>query len=217
MLMGALALASMPSAAGQPAVRANGYDSGWYISDFWSGEHPNGFSVTRTDTVVLARRSMDKAAPRDVACRLPYLAVIHPWNRRRIAASRIKFLSATKIVGLIAKEPFVFEHTSSHANRKLQIKKGDVIEYLRNDAEGSFEVRIAGEQYTAGQDLLDHAHDVADDQFVENDWVSLTCTSGRRAWIFSRSLGWAATIRKGRRRAFPQSVRDRQDMEARAI
>jgi hypothetical protein len=188
-LVSVLALMWLPRAVGQPAAPASGYDSSWYVSDFWSGEYPHGFSVTRADTTVQARRSMDKAAPRDVACKLPYLAVIHPWNQRRTATSHVKFLSATKIVRLIAKEAFVFEDVGGDAKRKVAIKKGDVIEYIRNDAEGSFEVRIAGKQYTAGQDLFDHVQDVPNDQFVEDDWVSLACTGGGRAWIFFAELG----------------------------
>ena len=187
MLVVVLALITLSGAAGQSAAPAGGYDSSWYISNFWSGEYPPGFSVTRPDTVLRARRAMDKAAPRDVACKLPYLAVIHPWNRRRIAAGRIKFLSATKIVRLIAKESFVFEDIGGNAKRK--IKKGDVIDYIRNDAEGSFEVRIAGKQYTAGQDLFDQMQNVPDDQFVEDDWVLLACMGGERAWLFLAELG----------------------------
>jgi hypothetical protein len=181
---------SASSGFGQTAASPpSGYDSSWYVSAFWSGEYPNGFSVTRPDTAVQARRSMDKAAPRDVACRLPYLAVVHPWNQRRAAASKITFLSATKIVRLIAKAPFVFEDLGADARAKVPLKKGDLIEYLRNDAEGSFEVRIAGKQYTAGQDLFDHVESVPDDQFVEDDWAALTCVAGSRAYIFLDELG----------------------------
>jgi hypothetical protein len=129
---------------------------------------------------------MDKAAARDVACKLPYLAVIHPWNKRRIAASRVRFLSASKIVRLVAKEAFVFADDDKHA--KIAIKKGDVIEYIRNDAEGSFEVRIAGKEYRAGQPLFDHVQDVADDQFVEDDWAALVCVGGNRAYVFLGDL-----------------------------
>ena len=185
-LVSGLALVSPSSALGQPAAPASGYDSSWYISDFWSREYPPGFAVTRPDTVVRARRSMDKATPRDVACMLPYLAVIHPWNQRRAAASQIRFVSATKIIRLTAKEPFAFEDVGGD---KVRIKKGDVIEYIRNDAEGSFEIRIAGRQYTADQNLFDHVQDVAADQYVEDDWVSLACSGGGRGWIFLAELG----------------------------
>src|SRR5690349_6958998 len=67
-----LALAASAAAAVPP----NGYGEGWYVSEFWSGEYPPGFSVTRKDTVVQARVRMDKTTPREVACKLPYLAVI---------------------------------------------------------------------------------------------------------------------------------------------
>lgn len=178
------------AAAGANALgqTPSGYDKSWYVSEFWSGEYPPGFSVTRPDTVVRARQAMDKAAPRDVACKLPYLAVIHPWNKRRIAKSNIRFFSATKIVRLVAKEPFEFEDAGGNARNKLRLKKGDTIEYIRNDAEGSFEVRILGKQYTAGQNLFDHVEEVAQDQFVEEDWVQLTCEGGTRASILLSDL-----------------------------
>jgi hypothetical protein len=186
-LVGMAALVDASSAFAQPAAPASGYDSSWYVSDFWSGEYPPGFSVTRPETAVRARRAMDKAAARDVECRIPYLAVIHPWNKRRIATSQLRFVSASKIVHLVAKEAFVFQGVD--ARTKVPIKKGDTVDYIRNDAEGSFEVRIAGKQYTAGQDLFDHMEKVADDQFAEEDWVALTCVGGTRAWIFLADLG----------------------------
>ena len=158
------------------------------VSEFWSGEYPPGFSVTGPDTVVAARARMDKAASREVACKLPYLAVIHPWNESRIAKSKIKFLSATRIIRMVAKEAFDFE-TQDARPRKVHLNKGDTIEYIRNDAEGSFEVRIAGKRYTAEQNLFDHVEDVAPDQFVEEDWVLLTCEGGSRAYIFLGDLG----------------------------
>jgi hypothetical protein len=189
LLVGLMALLFPSAGFGQAPSAPSGYDKSWYISEFWSGEYPKGFSVTRPDAVVQARGSMDKTAPRDVACKLPYLAVIHPWNTRRTEASQIKFLSATRIVRLIVKEAFVFEDLGGDAHAKRHLKKGDVIEYIRNDAEGSFEVRIAGKEYTAGQNLFDHVQDVADDQFVEDDWAALTCVGGNRAYILWDDLG----------------------------
>jgi hypothetical protein len=188
MLLGVLSLVFTTNALGQSPAASSGYDNTWYISEFWSGEYPPGFSVTRQGTSVLARARMDKAAPRDVTCKLPYLAVVHPWNKRRIARSKIKFMSATRIVRLVAKEPFVFDGPGGERRSKLQIKKGDAIDYIRNDAEGAFEVRIFGKQYTAGQNLFDHVQDVAQDQFVEEDWVLLTCEDGNRATIFLADL-----------------------------
>jgi hypothetical protein len=188
MLFGVLSFVFPVNALGQSPAPSSGYDNTWYISEFWSGEYPSGFSVTRPGTSVLARAKMDKAAARDVTCKLPYLAVIHPWNKRRIAKSKIKFVSATRIVHLVVKEPFVFDGLGGDKRIKVQLKKGDAIDYIRNDAEGAFEVRIFGKQYTAGQNLFDHVQDVAQDQFVEEDWVALTCEDGNRAYVFLSDL-----------------------------
>jgi hypothetical protein len=189
MLLGVLSLVLTTSAVGQSPPTSSGYDNTWYVSEFWSGEYPAGFSVTRKDTDVRARARMDKAAPREVACKLPYLAVIHPWNRSRIMKSKIRFFSATKILRLVAKEPFVYEFAIRHAPAiKIRLRKGDMIEYVRNDAEGLFEVRLAGKQYTADQNLFDHMEKVARDQFVEDDWVSLTCEGGSGAYILLSDL-----------------------------
>jgi len=187
MLVGIVLLFLTASASGQTGTLPGRYGDGWYVSEFWSGEYPPGFSVTRKDTVIQARSRMDKAAPRAVACKLPYLAVIHPWNGSRAAKNNIKFLSATKIVRFVAKEPFDFEDQGTAAS-KIPLKKGDTIEYIRNDAEGLFEVRIFGKQYTAGQDLFDHVEDVSQQPFIEDDWVLLTCEGGNRSYILLSDL-----------------------------
>jgi hypothetical protein len=184
-----LLIVSFASAAAQaqsgksreaPAPPAHtGYDKSWFISEFWSGEYPPGFSVTRRNTILMARSAMDRNLPRSVACAMPYLAVIHPWNMRRNQKSKVTYWSASWIVNLIAKEDFTFESEAA----KIPIKKDDVIEYLRYDAEGAFEVRIKGKQYTAHHDLFDHVQENSKDQFVEEEWALLTCQNGTRAYI----------------------------------
>ena len=52
-----------------------GYDDTWFQSNFWSGEYPPGFSVTKKRTTLMARSGMDKDLPRDVVCEMPYLAM----------------------------------------------------------------------------------------------------------------------------------------------
>ena len=192
MLMAALTAAAFGQSPtrGDAALPPNGYGDDWFVSEFWSREYPPGFSVTRPDAVVAARATMDKAAARDVACRLPYLAVIHPWNRSRTAKSNVRFLSATKVVRLVVKEAFDFDLQSrDDVSGKVHLKAGDTIDYIRNDAEGSFEVRIFGKQYTADQNLFDHVEDVSRDRFVEDDWALLTCVGGNRAYILLSDLG----------------------------
>jgi hypothetical protein len=159
-----------------------GYDDTWFQSNFWSGEYPPGFSVTKKRTTLMARSGMDKDLPRDVACEMPYLALIHPWNKERIRKSNMQFFSATKIIKMVAKEDFDF-------GDDVAVKKGEVIEYIGNGAEDFFGVRIRGKRYTAGEDLFVFVETPAQDQFVEDDWVLLTCQGGNRAYIFVHDLG----------------------------
>jgi hypothetical protein len=164
------------------------YDVGWYRWDAWSREYPPGFSITRKNTVLMGRSDMDKDLPRNVACEMPYRAVIHPWNKARIRKSNVKFQSATRIVKLVAKEDFALETSADGQDANVPIKKDDVIEYLHNMAEGAFEVRVNGKLYTAEQSLFEHVGDVAKEQFAEDDWAALTCQNATRAFIFLDDL-----------------------------
>jgi hypothetical protein len=159
-----------------------GYDDTWFQSNFWSGEYPPGFSVTKKRTTLMARSGMDKDLPRDVACGMPYLALIHPWNKERIRKSNLQFFSATKIIKMIAKEDFDF-------GDDITVKKGEVVEYIANRAEGFFYVRIGGKPYDADQSLFHFVETPTRDQFVEDDRVLLTCQGGNRAYIFVYDLG----------------------------
>jgi hypothetical protein len=159
-----------------------GYDDTWFKSKFWSGEYPPGFSVTKKRTTLMARSGMDKDLPRDVECEMPYLALIHPWNKERIRKSNLQFFSATKIIKMIAKEDFDF-------GDDITVKKGEVVEYIANRAEGFFYVRIGGKPYDADRSLFEFVETPTQDQFVEDDWVLLTCQGGNRVYIFAYDLG----------------------------
>ena len=63
---------------------ANNYDGKWYLSEFWTGEYPSGFSVIDRNVSIKGRSRLNFSAARHVKCELPYLAVIHPWNAARI-------------------------------------------------------------------------------------------------------------------------------------
>jgi hypothetical protein len=176
---GVLLVSAVPAQTQSPR-QPTGYDKRWHISQYWTGEYPSGFGVISPKVVVAGRSKLDKNAPRNVKCELPYLAVIHPWNDVRRKKSKIEFWSATKIVPLIAKQRFVFSPT---LETKIAIKKGDVIEYVRNSGEGFFKVRISGRIYDAGQNLFEHTEDVAPEQFDVEEWIALNCVEGRRAYV----------------------------------
>jgi len=207
---GLLVLFLAPSAAHaqSSALPRTGYDKSWFISEFWSGETPEGFAVTRRNVTVMARSGMDKKLPRAVACRLPYLAVFHPWNKARNQKNHARFFSANKMVDLVAKENFDFvsKFYSEGPSRELRetrlpIKKGEVIQYLQYGQEGSFWVRIKGKRYVAQEDLLEHVQDspqkerLLTTKFSTDQWVSLTCENGTRAYIYFRDVDPASKVK----------------------
>lgn len=162
-----------------PAM-ASSYDSSWYKADGWSGEYPNGFSVIKKNVVVKGRESVDLNAPASISCGLPIKAVFHPWNAKRKAA----FVSMSKIVLLTVKEDFVFESDET----KIDLKKGDVIEYLVYGAEGWFTVRINGKEYGADQSLFEKVEEVAEGAFHQDEWIQVPCKSGKKAWLLLADL-----------------------------
>ena len=159
------------------------YDDGWYKWEGWSGEYPPGFSVTGRKTVLMGRTGLDPDLPRNVACEMPYRAVVHPWNRERIKQSKIKFYSFTRIVKLTAKDDYFLIASTNGIDEQVPIAKGTVLDYIHYVAEGEFEVRLDGRHYTVGQDLFEHLEEIPKDQFVEHDWVVLTCANKARASI----------------------------------
>lgn len=162
------------------------YDKAWYTTDYWSGEWPNGFAVAESGVAVPARSAMDKEAPPSIACTLPYKAVFHPWNEERTRLSKARYVTASRIVPLVARADFVFQ--PDEESDPVPIKKGDTIEYLVYGAEGYFTIRIGEREYTASQELLDSMEPVADDAFLQEEWLQLRCENGKRAWIFMDDL-----------------------------
>jgi hypothetical protein len=169
-----LALALLPAAA------SAAYDSTWYKASGWSGEYPNGFSVVAKKTSVPARGVMDLDAAADIKCELPYLAVFHPWNAKRKAS----YVTMSKIVILTVKNDFTFQDEDT----KIDLKKGDTIEYLVYGAEGWFTVRINGKEYGADQSLFDQVEPVDEGAYRQDEWLNITCKNGKKAWILLDDL-----------------------------
>ncbi|TAK73050.1 MAG: hypothetical protein EPO11_09175 [Gammaproteobacteria bacterium] len=156
------------------------YDKSWYQWDDWSREYPVGFAVTKKDVVLMGRAEMNKDLAPNIKCPMPYLAVIHPWNKARIKTDDLQFYSFTKIQQLVAIKDFMYEEN-------VPIKKGEVIEYLHYDSEGDFTVRIKGKEYDSGQFLFDYVRD-DDGESQEDDWVQVTCLNGKRAYLYLGDL-----------------------------
>jgi hypothetical protein len=193
-LAGFLFVSAVCTQAQSPRQPSTGYDKSWQVFRVWPGEYPSGFAVISRKVVVTGRAKLDKNAPRNVKCELPYLAVIHPWNQARQKKSNIYFWSATRIVPLQAKVDFTFED-ANNSEAKIPIKAGDIIEYLAPGAEGFFTVRIGGKLHTASQDLFQQVEDVPREKFDERDeWFALNCPQGRRAYfLYPDDLADSAT------------------------
>lgn len=180
------------SASGQRDKVPSGYDSSWYVTGYWPGEWPVGFSVARPSVTVTARSGMDKKLPRSVVCDLPYRAVFNPWNDARNAKSHVEYFTASKILDLTALKDFKLDDDG----KPVVVKKGQVVEYLSYLSEGWFIARINGKIYdsygVADQSLFDDgklsqppANSGAN---AVDQWLSLRCVNGKTAWIITSDL-----------------------------
>src|SRR5262245_57534451 len=89
---------SLPAAPTEPGrmSRPAKYDASWYRAEYWGGEYPDGF--TMDDDVALGiRATPGVGAPKSVSCALRKGATYHPWNRKRVAADHLKFITFTRI------------------------------------------------------------------------------------------------------------------------
>jgi hypothetical protein len=186
-----LVLISMTLLLGAEAFAS--YDNSWYQTEFWSGEWPNGFSVTKKDVTVLGRTAMDKDLVASVICKLPYKAVFNPWNDVRTAQSQASYMTASKIVVLTALKDFRLDDGVN----AVDVSKGDQIEYLIYGAEGSFLVRYMGVEYWADQSLWNDGKvtELSEDSTQQDEWLRLNCENGETAWLFTPEL--TTTDRQG--------------------
>ncbi len=159
----------------------------YYIAEYWSGEWPPGVAVGTKDLTVMGRKAMDKSATADVLCDLPLGAVYHPWNTKRSERDKVRYVTASRIVPLTAKKDFQFP-TDPFGEAKMLLKRGTLIEYLVYGGEGSFKVRINGQEYEADQSLYENVAAVPDDAYAADEWLNLTCTDGQTAWLLLEDL-----------------------------
>lgn len=167
------------------------YDNTWYQTDFWSGEYPNGFSVTNPKGAVLSGRTgMDTTLPRNIKCKLPSKATFHPWNESRNKKNKVSYYQASQIVPMVAAKNFDYKFAIPLAPGidevvVLNIKKGEIVNFLVYYAEGAFRMSYQGKEYEVNQDLLEEENFVASSVFDQknDEWLSLTCNNGKKAWL----------------------------------
>ena len=176
-----------------PAVGAAGpassYDASWYRARGWSGEYPNGFTMA-TDVTINIRGSPDLDVPKSMSCVLRKGSTYHQWNKKRIVADRLEFISFTKIKTYELKASFTVEvsRESDGRNTTIEFKKGDRWSYLAYLAEGNFLIKFGDTVYVAGEDLYDESTEVEapvkSDWSRYDEWLKLKCANGTVGWIF---------------------------------
>ena len=180
-----------------PAVGAAGpassYDASWYRARGWSGEYPNGFTMA-TDVTINIRGSPDLDVPKSMSCVLRKGSTYHQWNKKRIVADRLEFISFTKIKTYELKASFTVEvsRESDGRNTTIEFKKGDRWSYLAYLAEGNFLIKFGDTVYVAGEDLYDESTEVEapvkSDRSRYDEWLKLKCANGTVGWIFFNEI-----------------------------
>jgi hypothetical protein len=175
------------------AALAEPYGDDWYRMNRWSGEYPNGFTIAQ-DMRIDIRSKLDLGAPKDVSCQLRKGATYHPWNKTRVRADGLQFVSFTKIEHYELKDDSAVNliRQSDEKEVVVKFKKGDRWAYLAGLAEGMFVMRFAGVTYFGYQDLFERSSDVAagenGNQSQYDEWLKLKCANGAVGWILASDV-----------------------------
>jgi hypothetical protein len=167
------------------------YDDTWYRANGWSGEYPDGFTMT-ADAVVSARATPDPDAQATISCALKKGATYHQWNETRVKADGLDFVTFSRIVPYATTQKLTADVTRDRDGTALKLKlaKGARWDYLIYGSEGFFLMRYKGVAYQAGQDLAEksRALDTAANEAKPDEWLALPCANGDRGWILFADL-----------------------------
>jgi hypothetical protein len=174
------------------------YDGTWYRKEFWSGETPDGFTMAK-DVTITIRATLDPDAPKSVACALRKGATYHPWNKERVAADQLEFVSLTRIKTYQVKENFTadLERRPDGGQTAIEFHKGDRWAFLGGVSKGSILVKLDDTVYVAGAHIFaeksaevgspaggQRTSDEWKDWLAWNhEWLKLTCANGANGWI----------------------------------
>jgi len=129
-----------------------------------------------------------------MSCVLRKGSTYHQWNKKRIVADRLEFISFTKIKTYELKASFTVEvsRESDGRNTTIEFKKGDRWSYLAYLAEGNFLIKFGDTVYVAGEDLYDESTEVEapvkSDWSRYDEWLKLKCANGTVGWIFFNEI-----------------------------
>jgi hypothetical protein len=170
----------------------------WYRTEYWAGEYPNGFTVD-SDTTLSIRATPEVGAPKAKSCALRKGATYHPWNKKRVAADHLKFVTFTRIKTYELKGDYSsgVSRQPGDVSTTLKFKKGDRWSLIAPGSEGFFLMRFGGKTYMAEQDLIEASAEVggkrseggAEEWSTWNhEWMRLTCANGAAGWIFYNEM-----------------------------
>ena len=193
MIFAKRAIVALALLAGLPPSAALAYDASWYKTDFWAGEYPHGFTLEKNVTAKI-RAAPDPGAPRTIDCAMKKGATYHPWNSKRVAASKLEFMSYVPTETYVIKTPvtLTLRNEKTDTDKKISFNKGDEWTYLTYYAEGMFKMSFQGTHFTAEQDLFEASREQAvkgsHKDRVDDEWMKLTCANGKIGWLLARDV-----------------------------
>jgi len=174
-----------PEADAEEAASIYGaYDESFTITDFWSGEWPDGFTVTSDDVVLMGRLEPHPSFPQEIACPIEKNTNVNPWNHDRRDADSWEFMTANQRTKITITEDVTLETGFSEEPKTLSLKAGDVLMYETYYAEGFFQASFEGEYYEINEADLNLSAEF--EQGGQTDeWVNVECAFGKgdRAWL----------------------------------
>lgn len=161
-----------------------GYPDGWEMQLYWSGEYPNGFSVTQEGVTVMGHETIAYGEYPPIYCGLPHKATYSPWNVERMIRDELVFVAMTYPTTFTIREDASIEVFVGDGAEQLALKDGDELTYKSYIAEGFFIAEKDGIAYEMNEAELPESTEFEqgpDDQ----EWVHVTCDDAdeTRAWV----------------------------------
>ncbi len=169
------------------------YDESWFKTDYWSGEYPQGFTLTDNVTTLI-RVIPDPNAVQNIECSMEKGATYHPWNHDRVISSNLEFLSyVPKEIFVVTKsETLTLQIDQTDAEQAIRFNKGDEWTFLTYYAEGLFKMSFRGVEYTGHQDLVEISQEKntgpASQNRITDEWMKMICANGVSGWLLLRDV-----------------------------
>ena len=183
----AFGLASAGPAAAQSVTN---YDEHWYRGNFWSGEYPGGFTLSRSLDVML-RPSLDPASEKSIACKLPMGATYHVWNTPRVQSDGLAFVSYTEITEMKVIKPVSatiypeYGNGDESAEVEVDFKPGMKWQYLAYLGEGAYLLSYDGATYQGYDDLYGASEALGENEGARYDeWLRINCDNNMWGWLY---------------------------------